>query len=62
MVTTISYLNARHHQRYELHVRATCAPRERRASAEQVHFRGTKYEARVDVGQCVGKCRVHGES
>ena len=42
----------------------TCAPRERgsrRVSAEHVHFRGTKYETRVDVGQCI-RCRVHGES
>ena len=43
----------------------TCAPRERgcrRLSAEHVHFRGTKYETRVDVGQCIRRCRVHGES
>ena len=45
----------------------TCAPRERgsrRVSAEHVQFmiRGTKYETRVDIGQCIRRCRVHGES
>ena len=30
-------------------------------SAEHVHFRGTKYETRVDVGQCI-RCRTLGES
>ena len=43
----------------------TCAPRKRgsrRVSAEHVHFRGTKYETRVDVAQCIRRCRVHGES
>ena len=42
----------------------TCAPRKRgsrRVSAEHVHFRGTKYETRVDVCQCI-RCRMHGES
>ena len=43
----------------------TCAPRERgcrRLSAEHVHFRETKYETRVDVVQCIRRCRVHSES
>ncbi|KAJ7384768.1 hypothetical protein OS493_020360 [Desmophyllum pertusum] len=41
----------------------TCIPREKdcqRMSSEQVFFRGTKYETRVDVGQCIGKCRSRG--
>ena len=46
-------------------MKCTCASRDRgcrRVSAEHVHFRGTKYETRVDVGQCIRRCRVHGES
>ena len=46
-------------------MKCTCAPRDRgcrRVSAEHVHFWGTKYETRVDVGQCIRRCRVHGES
>ena len=42
----------------------TCIPREKdcqRMSSEQVFFRGTKYETRVDVGQCIGKCRSRGK-
>lgn len=30
-------------------------------SAERVYFKGTKYETRVDVGHCTGKCRLHGK-
>ncbi|XP_027042993.1 uncharacterized protein LOC113670981 [Pocillopora damicornis] len=41
----------------------TCTSREKkcqRIPSEQVFFRGTKFETRVDVGQCVGKCLSHG--
>ena len=30
-------------------------------SAEQVYFMGTKYETRVDVGRCFGRCRLKGK-
>ena len=61
-VTTIRNLNGL--QDIISAMNCTCAPRERgsrRTSAEHVHFRGTKYETRVDVGQCI-RCRMHGES
>ncbi|XP_020607065.1 uncharacterized protein LOC110045776 [Orbicella faveolata] len=44
-------------------VSCTCVPRERdcqRISSQQVFFNETKFETRVDVGQCIGKCRLHG--
>ena len=62
-VTTIGNLNGL--QDFISAMNCTCAPRERgcrRVSAEHEHFRGTKYETRVDVGQCIRRCRVHGES
>ena len=62
-VTTIRNLNGL--QDIISAMNCTCAPCERgsrRMSAEHVHFRGTKYETRVDVGQCIRRCRVHGES
>ncbi|KAL9952906.1 hypothetical protein ACROYT_G040235 [Oculina patagonica] len=43
-------------------VSCSCISRERRCqrmSNEQVFFKGTKFETRVDVGQCIGKCRSH---
>ena len=64
-VTTIRNLNGL--QDIISAMNCTCAPRERgsrRVSAEHVQFmiRGTKYETRVDIGQCIRRCRVHGES
>ncbi|CAH3183288.1 unnamed protein product, partial [Porites lobata] len=53
-VTTIRNLNGL--QDIISAMNCTCAPRERgcrRLSAEHVHFRGTKYETRIDVGQCI---------
>lgn len=46
-------------------INCKCIPRERdcqRISSEQVFFKGTKFETRVDVGQCIGRCRLHGKS
>ncbi|XP_073249999.1 uncharacterized protein [Porites lutea] len=60
-VTTIRNLNGL--QDFISAMNCTCAPRERgcrRVSAEHEHFRGTKYETRVDIGQCIRRCRVHG--
>ena len=51
-VTTIRNLNGL--QDIISSMNCTCAPRERgsrRVSAGRVHFNGTKYETRVDVGQ-----------
>ena len=64
-VTTIRNLNGL--QDIISAMNCTCAPHERgsrRVSAEHVQFmiRGTKYETRVDIGQCIRRCRVHGES
>ena len=62
-VTTIRNLNGL--QDIISAMNCTCAPRERGSrsvSAEHVHFRGTKNETRVDVGHCIRRCRVHGES
>ena len=62
-MTTIRNLNGL--QNIISAMNCTCAPSERgrrRVSAENVHFRGTKYETRVDVGQCIRRCRVHDES
>lgn len=42
----------------------TCTSREKkcqRMPSEQVFFRWTKFETRVDVGQCIGKCLSHGK-
>lgn len=30
-------------------------------SSEQVFFKGTKFETKIDVGQCKGKCRSRGK-